>query len=45
MAVSEEEINSAAVKLAKDGIFVEPTSAVVGAALGRLIDSGGNPGK
>ncbi len=40
MAVSEEEINSAAVKLAKDGIFVEPTSAVVGAALGRLIDSG-----
>ncbi len=40
MAVSEEEINSAAMALAKDGIFVEPTSAVVGAALGRLIGGG-----
>jgi threonine synthase len=44
MAVSEEEINSAAMELAKDGIFVEPTSAVVAAALGRLI-SGGVIGK
>jgi len=40
MAVSEEEINSAAISLARKGIFVEPTSAVVAAALGRLIDSG-----
>ena len=40
MAVTEDEINLAALELAKDGIFVEPTSAVVGAALGRLIGGG-----
>ena len=40
MAVSEEEIDSAAISLAREGLFVEPTSAVVAAALGRLIDSG-----
>ena len=40
MAVSEEEINLAAMELAKDGIFVEPTSAVVAAALRRLISGG-----
>ncbi len=40
MAVSEDEINHAAIGLAREGIFVEPTSAVVAAALGRLVDSG-----
>ena len=40
MAVSEDEINNAALSLAREGIFVEPTSAVVAAALDRLIDNG-----
>lgn len=39
MAVAEKEIECAAIELAKDGVFVEPTSAVVVAALKRLIDN------
>jgi threonine synthase len=40
MAVSEREIHSATQELAEDGIYVEPTSAVVAAALSRLISEG-----
>lgn len=36
-SVSDSEISNAAILLARQGIFVEPTSAVVGAALDRLI--------
>lgn len=40
VAVSEAEIEAAARRLAKDGLYVEPTSAVAAAALSRLLQAG-----
>jgi threonine synthase len=38
--LSEEEIGAATLELARMGIYVEPTSAQVAAAFGRLLDAG-----
>jgi threonine synthase len=40
VAVSEDEIAPALIRLGRLGLYVEPTSATVGAALSRLLDDG-----